>query len=639
MNILHLSDIHFGRNYKCYGLKDEFDKKEVILSDLIECIKNVDKEFKVEHIVVTGDIAWYGKRKEFEEAMGWFKLLLNATGLSGKDITFCVGNHDVNRNYSSIDIKYNNSTIKEIDDAYDYSQVHKYEASIYDYNWFCENIGVEPFIYPRGNNIEYSYSLGYKDIKFPSGSIIRLIAFNTALLSYLPNISEDKMWIGQNQIRDLIKYGIIPINEDIHYSIALLHHAERFLHPNEICEYDGRTATMTLLKDNVDLILCGHTETGGKPVLQKQLGGGMVLTAGATYYSDTHPNAFSMLHVPDNKKDLCFQPFIYDKLWKAYEYQTMYKRDSEIKKLPPLGEIREACKLVIKANMDIYEIPIKSATVYLYEKDGISFCRITNEKEVLRKLDIECIGAVLGGNAKFNVKLNPKMERNVEAMLEREKFFSFLECNLNKHYKTEFSIESLTGTKILTGDSINCSIEETDTDGITILECLVKIEKFYDIKFWRPDDIYELDNNKIRLMLELIENGYTEQFKIDKKVMVGFDGISKMKEFYSIMQCHNSVYLRYESEFYCSLFGVKFFLGKCIILAGEYEVELNDLKEKIETYKEGDLRKINLIAKNDSNTFFITDFEKAKEAVKIHNNSEILMLPSMQLNFGFIYEK
>lgn len=50
-------------------------------------------------------------------------------------------------------------------------------------------------------------------------------------------------------------------------------HAERFLHPNEICEYDGRGATLPLLKDAVDLILSGHTETGGRPVLQEQKGG------------------------------------------------------------------------------------------------------------------------------------------------------------------------------------------------------------------------------------------------------------------------------------------------------------------------------------------------------------------------------
>ena len=61
MKILHLSDIHFGRNYECYGIKDEFDNKDRILNDLIACIKNLDV-FRPEHIVVTGDIAWHGKK-------------------------------------------------------------------------------------------------------------------------------------------------------------------------------------------------------------------------------------------------------------------------------------------------------------------------------------------------------------------------------------------------------------------------------------------------------------------------------------------------------------------------------------------------------------------------------------------------
>ena len=40
MNILHLSDIHFGRNYPEYGIKDAFDKKEKILCLFNEKIKN-----------------------------------------------------------------------------------------------------------------------------------------------------------------------------------------------------------------------------------------------------------------------------------------------------------------------------------------------------------------------------------------------------------------------------------------------------------------------------------------------------------------------------------------------------------------------------------------------------------------------
>ena len=42
MNILHLLDMHFGRNYECYRIKDEFDNKDQILNDLIDCVKDSD---------------------------------------------------------------------------------------------------------------------------------------------------------------------------------------------------------------------------------------------------------------------------------------------------------------------------------------------------------------------------------------------------------------------------------------------------------------------------------------------------------------------------------------------------------------------------------------------------------------------
>ena len=251
MNILHLSDIHFGRNYECYGLKDKFDDKDRILSELIDCIKE-SGDFLPEHIVVTGDIAWHGKCEEYQEAQEWFEQLLKAVNLTGKDITFCVGNHDVNRAYASNHVLFTDYSIKEIDEVYDYENVHELEAPIYEYDRFCEKIGMEPYAYPCNGRVEYSYSVGYKDVEFASQNKIRLVAFNTALLSYSSDISEDKMWIGQKEILKLMQYGIIP-NEDVHYTIALFHHAERFLHENEICEYDGRTATLNLLRKNVTI--------------------------------------------------------------------------------------------------------------------------------------------------------------------------------------------------------------------------------------------------------------------------------------------------------------------------------------------------------------------------------------------------
>ncbi len=636
MNILHLSDIHFGRNYECYRIKEEFNKKDQILDELIGCITDL-KAFKPEHIVVTGDIAWHGKKKEYDEALIWFSKLLRATSLTGKDITFCVGNHDVNRAYASTNMNYTDKTIQAIDEIYDFNHVHEMEPPIYEYDKFCEKLGVEPFAYPCGDKIEYSYSVGYKDVTFSSGNVIRFVAFNTALLSFIPEISEDKMWIGQRQVQELMRYGIIP-GTGVHYTIALFHHAERFLHPNEICEYDGRPATLNLLRKKVDLILCGHTETGGKPVFQRQLGGGMMLTAGAAYYNDTHPNAFSILSIPDNKKDVFINPFTYQNGWKSYDIE---KEPTEIKKLcdlPALGEIKEECRFVLKSDDKKYEIPLKRVSVYSYTKNGVPYVRLDNRKEVLRYLDICCEGPINGGTTNVPVMLAPKMERNVRAMIEREEYFDFMVKNMTDEHNTEFYIESESGVKIISGSRLKGTIE-MDDDSLEMLRKIEKIEKFFDIKFYRPDNIYERDHTQIEVLNELIEAGYTEKIPLGKNVMSNFDKLEDIQKFYEKAKAKNAFCLIYEGIFECELFGVKFDIGKALIIAGKYHVDLEDVKYKVDTFREGDSRQILFKANEDFRSYFVIDREKARMKVIMEPEYTPFSVRKLNLKFGFIYEK
>lgn len=637
MNILHLSDIHFGRNYPEYGIKDVFSNKDKILSELIDCISNIEKGWRPEHIVVTGDVAWKGKHKDFKEAYDWFYRLLEVTGLSGKDITFCVGNHDVNRAYACANRDLRGNEIARIDNIYDYDHVHEMEPPIYEYDKFCEKIGMEPFIYPLNGKMEYSYSLGYKDVKFASGSKIRLLAFNTALLSCLPNIDDDKMWIGQRQIKSLLTHGILPA-EEVHYSIALFHHAERFLHPNEICEYDGRVATLPLLRDYVDLILCGHTETGGRPVLQQQIGGAKVLTGGAAYYSDVHPNAFSMIYVFDNKKDMCFQPYTYDGVWKKYKYGDNKVDICPVYELPKLGELQEACELIVSSDHHKYEIPLKKVSVFSYEKDGKRFLRLDNKKEVLRELDIECEATVTGELPKFNVSLAPKMERNVAAMLKREEYFECLSKIFQSKGETKFTLKSASDVVVFAGSNITGQIE-TDEWGVELLRKVAKIEDFYDVKFYRPDDLYEVDLKKIDLLIELIEKGYTTEFQLGRTMTTDLCELDEMKKWYKQAGILNNFCLAYEKPFSCELFGVKFSLGTILVIAGIYHIDEEDLSFKIGTFKEGDSRKCILNADEEFMTYFISDRELAKSKIIIKNDYEIFSVKSMGIKFGYIYEE
>lgn len=640
MNILHLSDIHFGRNYPEYGIKDAFDKKGKILDELISCIANIEDDYKPEHIVVTGDIAWRGKKKDFDEAFEWFTKLLSATGLQGKDITFCVGNHDVNRSYACSNRDLKDNEIEKIDNIYAYENVHEMEPPIYEYDKFCEKIGMIPFMYPLNGNMEYSYSLGYKDVNFPSGNTIRIFAFNTALISCLPNIDDDRMWIGQKQILELMKYGIMPLKKDDSscYTLALFHHAERFLHPNEICEYDGRIATLPLLKDAVDLILCGHTETGGRPVLQEQKGGGKLLTGGASYYSDKHPNAFSMIYVADTEKEMCFAPYTFDGSWKKYEYKTNKKAIESIASLPELGDLKEECQLVVKNSKQEYMIPLKKISVFQEDKDGKQIIHLDNRKEVLRDLNIDCSAPTQGGTAKINITLARRMEFNIESLLKREECFEHMADLYKDKEETEMFVKNNSGDVILYGNKLNGDFD-VDRDGIELLRKIVKVEEHFGVKFHNPYELYEKDMERVNILLQLIDDGYTQKLKLSKKMTVNLSNIDMMDIWSKEISKANNFFIQYNKEFFCEIFGNIFSIGDIVILAGPYHMDKEDFEYKRKTFKEGDIRKGIMNADNNFSTYFIKNPQKLKGKVLSDMDCEVIKVNNADLNFEFIYEK
>ena len=640
MNILHLSDIHFGRNYPEYGIKDTFEKKDQILEDLISCIASIEDGLRPEHIVVTGDIAWRGKKKDFDEAYEWFTKLLSATGLQGKDITFCVGNHDVNRSYACSNRDLKDNEIERIDNIYAYENVHEMEPPIYEYDKFCEKIGMVPFMYPLNGNMEYSYSLGYKDVNFPSGSTIRIFAFNTALISCLPNIDDDRMWIGQKQILELMKYGIMPLKKDDSscYTLALFHHAERFLHPNEICEYDGRIATLPLLKDAVDLILCGHTETGGRPVLQEQKGGGKLLTGGASYYSDKHPNAFSMIYVVDNKKEMCFAPYTFDGSWKKYEYKTNKKAIESIVSLPELGDLKEECQLVVKNSKQEYTIPLKKISVFQEDKDGKQIIHLDNRKEVLRDLNIDCSAPTQGGTAKINITLARRMEFNIESLLKREECFEHMADLYKDKEETEMFVKNNSGDVILYGNKLNGDFD-VDQDGVELLRKIVKVEEYFDVRFHNPYELYEKDMERVNILLQLIDDGYTTKLKLAKKMTVSLSNMDMMDIWSKEISKANNFFIQYNKEFFCEIFGNIFSIGDIVILAGPYHMDKEDFEYKRKTFKEGDIRKGIMNADDNFSTYFIKNPQRLKGKVLSEMDCEVIKVNNADLNFGFIYEK
>ena len=637
MVILHLSDIHFGRDNPEYKVNGEFQNKKQILQELLISIGN--SSIKPDHIIVTGDMAWYGRKVDFDEALLWFRELLNVTKLSGSNLTFCPGNHDVNRAYGNYQTEVSHKDIDTIDQLYQYDKVHLMEAPLYNYEKFCEALGVIPYHYPRQDKWESSYAIGYKDVRLLSGEVFRIVSFNTALMSFVKNYPDDQMLIGQAQIRSLLEYGIIGSTRN-YYTVALFHHAERFLHTQEVCEYDQRYATLPLLRRYVDLVLCGHTETGGIPVLYKQIGGAEMLTGGAAYYSDDHANSYSIVIIPDHwpegkERKVCLYPFTYsaENGWHHNQRKELPSACNNITADQPQIERRSDFELVFAYDDQRMSIPLKCVSAFIRD-DNTAI--LSNAEDVCRNLDITCIGPTdKPGTSKVSMSIATIKENSVEALLTRETVFRFLNYATKAQNGSSFKIMDAAGDVFLSGDNITFD-DAIEDEGVEFLIKLRKIEKTYDVLFQCPKDTAE--SRKVDILHDLIERGYTKEFR----AIPGFDTYSTDKK--QLMKIglrsltNKPVYIFHKGTFRCKLYGNDFSLGNIIVLMGPYSAKGSKAIQKSLTFIADDQRKITLKLCDNSICYLITDEQQADVREILKNIRECVQVDKMNCVWDFICE-
>ena len=634
MNILHLSDLHFGRNNDSRFEKSDFFNKKKIMNELLELFKEITVEDRPHHIVVTGDIAWKGKKSEFEEAFIWFEQLLQVLNLSGDDISFCVGNHDINRGVCVQNIDVTDVKARKMDELYSYENIFEYEPIIYNYNDFCETVGMEPYKYITNGHYEYSYTVGYKDVPLESGEKLRLLSFNTSMVSLLNSIAHDKMWIGLPQIKTLLDYGVIPTKD--FYSIALFHHAERFLSPDELCEYDGRLATLPLLRKNIDLCLCGHTETGGLPVLVEQKNGGKLLTAGATYYSDSHPNSFTILKISD-KKNLLVIPFCYKNGWqKMFEPKKEYEV-KEVKEPVQLGDIIQNCLLVFDfSDGSNYSLPIKRLLLQKVFKDGELYIKISNKKEVTRHLDIVYEGPASGGKSNTIICTARNMRNNIESMLYIDLLFDFVHKKDKQGIDYSISIHSENGDFIVQGVKAKINIPDKylpESIDFEIINKLILIEKYFDVKLLPPKEVYESELCAINCIVDLIQKGCFECDGIGSTVSTALQEKEKIEQALDLARNNKKFVFYTERECDCHLFENKFSIGKIGFISGKYIGDIDEWQRKVESFEEHDRREFHFQKSGNEKTraFFVDTCRLSSE-----NDVCLIKVNDLPVNLDFI---
>jgi 3',5'-cyclic AMP phosphodiesterase CpdA len=91
---VHLSDLHFG-----HGDPAHAQDQRLILSELLNDLRTFPHAsgLKPEAILVTGDVAFSGKRREYDDASAWFGKICDALSIPLDQVFMVPGNHDVER--------------------------------------------------------------------------------------------------------------------------------------------------------------------------------------------------------------------------------------------------------------------------------------------------------------------------------------------------------------------------------------------------------------------------------------------------------------------------------------------------------------------------------------------------------------
>lgn len=115
LNILHLSDLHFGKQFLYAGSQIDVDLSDLICACLTEYVsKGGAFEDIAPHLIVcSGDLSNSGTISEFQACSSFFKTLTeslqNAFAINHISILFCPGNHDLNWNLSIPEVCFINN--------------------------------------------------------------------------------------------------------------------------------------------------------------------------------------------------------------------------------------------------------------------------------------------------------------------------------------------------------------------------------------------------------------------------------------------------------------------------------------------------------------------------------------------------
>lgn len=261
---IHLSDIHFGQE-RDDSLHVHNDVKRELIVDAERVVRKLPNGI-AHGILVTGDIAYSGKKWQYDDAAVWLDRLAVAVGCEKFNIQMVPGNHDLDRDLLSFGGKLLLDAIRD-GGAAEYERILSNNidrqalfARFKAYGEFCE--GYDCLLDTEGR---YAANMV---VELAPGRSIKFIRLNSALLCHgKENDEAPELLVGARQFT-------IP-RENGEEIVALIHHPLNWLKDKaQVSDY---------LRSRAKVLVSGH-EHNPKVVVDHLEEGSdfMMLAAGAT---------------------------------------------------------------------------------------------------------------------------------------------------------------------------------------------------------------------------------------------------------------------------------------------------------------------------------------------------------------------
>jgi DNA repair exonuclease SbcCD nuclease subunit len=336
LDILHISDLHIGiEDSKQDGIKQANSTREIIIENFFERLKEDAKGdlFRPSFIIVSGDIAWFAKKKEYEKFEREFANKFHE--IYEHDFTFilCPGNHDkylenkklpnktsqfivdfnaLLRKYFISSKKTKNNTRKpDIDKLLIIDKFEDMSASFLQFSNSCERISSLSFNF---HDLEPNFLNGYH---YYENLNLCFVSLNSAWNSAIKENKGDCV-LGSDYVSSIhSSIKKIKKTNNLLIVITIVHHSPDYWRVDQLHGLQGQPCLYDEIIEFSDIILSGH-EHGAVRSPDRISEKPLLIRCGSLYardigeYHKYHVNSFNKYSIDIHNRTIDIHPYNLD---------------------------------------------------------------------------------------------------------------------------------------------------------------------------------------------------------------------------------------------------------------------------------------------------------------------------------------